>query len=209
MVHRALSDKTYLSLGLLSPLRRSGKRCMTFGSSTFGMFILMISNPHVHNPVIMGIKFCCARGISLWQISIWDVGHTEKLVASAKYSKNLNGYLLRLVWISPPCFSFIRFIVEQCRLLKKNKGMTPAHSSRTTRSSHSAQYCRFQTYSGALKNYPPRTIPNWNSLSPNVANTQTTEEFMALLIQSKTQLKVVFVCPFFVCFVLFSSKFQN
>ena len=65
MIHRALSDKTYLSLGLLSPLRRSGERCMTFGSSTFGMFILMISNPHVHNPVIMGIKFCRARGISL------------------------------------------------------------------------------------------------------------------------------------------------
>ena len=33
---------------------------------------------------------------------------------SAKCSMSLNGHLL----ISPPCFSFIRFIVEQC-LLKK------------------------------------------------------------------------------------------
>ena len=69
--------------------------------------------------------------------------------------------------------------------IEKDKYMTPAHSSKTTRSSHSAQYCRFQIYSNALKNsFPraPRTIPHWNSLSLSVANTQTTEEFRALLI---------------------------
>ena len=83
---------------------------------------------------------------------------------------------------SPPCFSFKRFIVEQC-LLKKDKYMTPAHSLKTTRSSHSAQYRRHQTYSDALKNsFFPRTIPHWNSLSPSVANSQSTEEFRALLI---------------------------
>ena len=47
----------------------------------------------------------------------------------------------------------------------------------------SAQYRRHQTYSDALKNSLfPRTIPHWNGLSPSVANTQSTEEFRALLI---------------------------
>ena len=59
---------------------------------------------------------------------------------------SLSGHLLRPVGICPPCFSFIRYIVE------KDKYLTPAHSLKSTRSSHSAQYCRYQTYSDALKN---------------------------------------------------------
>ena len=55
--------------------------------------------------------------------------------------------------------------------IKKDKYMTPAHRLKTTRSSHSAQYRRHQTYNDALK----------NSLSPSVANTQSTEELRALL----------------------------
>ena len=48
--------------------------------------------------------------------------------------------------------------------IEKDKYMTPAHSLKTTRSSHSAQYRRHQTYSDALKNSLfPRTIPHWNS----------------------------------------------
>ena len=42
------------------------------------------------------------------------------------------------------------------------------------------QFRRHQTYSDALKNSspPPRTIPrHWNSLSPSVANTQSTKKF--------------------------------
>ena len=67
--------------------------------------------------------------------------------------------------------------------IEKDKYMTPAHSLKTTRSLHSAQYRRHQTYSDALKkSFFPRTIPHWNSLSPSVANTQSTEEFRALLI---------------------------
>ena len=59
--------------------------------------------------------------------------------------------------------------------IEKDTYMTPAHSLKTTRSSHSAQYRRHQTYSDALKNsYFPRTIPHWNGLSPPVANTQST-----------------------------------
>ena len=67
--------------------------------------------------------------------------------------------------------------------IEKDKYMTPAHSLKTTRSSHSAHYSRHQTYSDALKNFfSPRTIPHWKSLSPSVANVQSTEEFRALLV---------------------------
>ena len=67
--------------------------------------------------------------------------------------------------------------------IEKDKYLTPARSLKSTRSSHSAQYCRYQTYSDALKNsFFPRTIPQWNSLSPSVVNSQTAEEFRALLI---------------------------
>ena len=38
--------------------------------------------------------------------------------------------------------------------IEKDKYMTPAHSLKTTRSSHSAQYRRHQTYNDALKNFP-------------------------------------------------------
>ena len=109
-------------------------------------------------------------------------GDGETRVVSTKCLMSLNGHLLRPGGISPSCFSFTRFIVEQC-LLKKNKFMIPAHSLKTTRSSHSAQYRRHQTYSDALKNsFFPRTFPHWNSLSSSVANIQSTEEFRALLI---------------------------
>ena len=86
--------------------------------------------------------------------------------------------------------------------IEKDKYMTPAHSLKTTRSSHSAQYRRHQTYSDALKNsFSPRTIPHWNSRPPSVTNTQSTEEFRALLIQAKIQPKVFYV--FFVLFCFF------
>ena len=45
-------------------------------------------------------------------------GDGETQVVSAKYLMNLNGHLVRPGGTSPPCFSFTRFIVEQC-LLKK------------------------------------------------------------------------------------------
>ena len=67
--------------------------------------------------------------------------------------------------------------------IKKDKYLTPAHSLKSTRASHCVQYCRYQTYSDALKNsFFPQTISQWNGLSPSVVNSQTTEEFRALLI---------------------------
>ena len=57
--------------------------------------------------------------------------------------------------------SLLLFHKNHCRALsiEKDKYMTPAHSLKTTRSSHSAQYLRHQTYSDALKNYLPTPSP--------------------------------------------------
>ena len=86
---------------------------------------------------------------------------------------SLSGYFLRPVGIGLPCFSSGAVSIE------KDKYLTLAHSLKTTRASHSAQYC------DTLKSeelFFPRTILQWNSLSPLVVNSQTTEEFRALLI---------------------------
>ena len=94
--------------------------------------------------------------------------------------------------------------------IEKDKYMTPAQSLKTTRSSHSAQYRRHQTYSDALKNsFFPVTIPHWNSLSPSVANIQSTEEFRALLIQTKFQPKVFFFVFFLFFFIKISTPWRN
>ena len=67
--------------------------------------------------------------------------------------------------------------------IQKDKYLTPAHSLKSIRASQSAHYCRYQTYSFALKNSVfPQTIPQWNGLSPSVVNSQTIEEFRALLV---------------------------
>ena len=61
---------------------------------------------------------------------------------------------------------------------KKDKFLTPAHTLKTTRASHIAQYCRYQTYSDALKNsFFPELFH-----SGMVFLLRSTEEFRALLI---------------------------
>ena len=83
-------------------------------------------------------------------------------------------------WSSPLLFHKIH---SGAVSIVKDKYLTPAYCLKSTRASHSAQYCRYQTYSDALKNpFSPRTIPQWNGLSPSVVNSQTAEEFRALLI---------------------------
>ena len=45
--------------------------------------------------------------------------------------------------------------------IEKDKYLTPAHSLKPTRSSHNAQYCRYQTYSDSLDNY---FSPNYSTM---------------------------------------------
>ena len=46
--------------------------------------------------------------------------------------------------------------------VEKDKYLIPAHSLKVTRPSHSVQYCRYQTYSGVIKNSSP--TPNYSTL---------------------------------------------
>ena len=139
-------------------------------------------------------------------------GDGETRVASAKCLMSLDGHLLRPGGTSPPSFSFTRFIVEQC-LLKKTiiwplltVLKLPGHHIvlNTADTRHTLMPWRIPFF--------PRTIPHWNSLSPSVANNQSTEEFRALLFKQKFSQK--FLC-FFCCFVfcvlfvfLFYQNFQ-
>ena len=75
-------------------------------------------------------------------------GDGETRVVSVKCLMSLNGHLLR------PLLLFHKIHCGAVSI-EKDKYMTPAHIVKTTRSSHSAQYRRHQTYSDALKNSPP------------------------------------------------------
>ena len=62
--------------------------------------------------------------------------------------------------------------------IDKDKYLTLSQSTRSTRSSHSSQYCRPQTYSDALKySFPQGLFPHCNSLASSVVAAETTEEF--------------------------------
>ena len=101
-------------------------------------------------------------------------------VVSMRCLTSLSGHHLRPVGIGPPCFFQIH---SGAVSIAKDKYLTPAHSLKSTRASHSAQYCRYQTYSDAMNNSIfTRTIIQWNGLFPSVVNIQTTEEFRTLLI---------------------------
>ena len=98
--------------------------------------------------------------------------------------------------------------------IEKDKYMTPAHSLKTTRSSHSAQYLRHQTYSDALKNSFFHglfrigivclllwQIPSpQRSLGHSLFKQKFSQKFLCFLCC------FVFLCCF--CF-LFLSKFPN
>ena len=98
--------------------------------------------------------------------------------------------------------------------IEKDNYLTPAHSLKSTRSSHSAQYCRYQTYSDALKNsFFPRTIPQWNSLSPSVVNPRLLRSLGHSSFSQKHSRKIflafLFCSCFFFFFILFCLFLQN
>ena len=96
--------------------------------------------------------------------------------------------------------------------IEKDKYMTPAHSLKTTRSSHSAQYRRHQTYSDALKNsFSPELfhigivyLLLWQMPSPQRSLGHS-------LFKQKISQKffVFFFCVFFVFFVFYFIKISK
>ena len=80
-----------------------------------------------------------------------------------------------------PSFSFTRFIVEQCLLKRASVWpllagwKLPSHhiTLNTADTRHTVMPWRIP--------FPQKTIPYWSSLSPSVANIQSTEEFRALV----------------------------
>ena len=112
-------------------------------------------------------------------------------VVSAIY---LSGHLLTPTEIGPPCFHKIHCGVVSN---KKDKYLTPAHSLKTTRSSHIAQYCRCETYSDALENsFFPKLV---FLLRSPVVNTQTTQRSIEHSSFSKKKLsqKIFYPCQNF------------
>ena len=112
-------------------------------------------------------------------------GDDKTRVVSAKCLMSLNGHLLR------PRGLLFHKIHCGAVSIEKDKYMTPAHSLKTTRSSHSAHYRRHQTYSDALK----------NSFFLSVANIQSTEEFRA----HTPYLNKISQNFFFVCFLFYQN----
>ena len=90
---------------------------------------------------------------------------------------SLSGHFLRPVGsVLPASVSYSGAVS-----IEKDKYLTPAHSLKSTRASHSAQYC-IDTRHTVKNSFFAQTIPQWNGLSPSLVNSQTTEEFRALLI---------------------------
>ena len=82
--------------------------------------------------------------------------------------------------------------------IDKDKYLTPSQSTRCTSSSHKSQYCRPKTYRDALKySFFPKTIPHWNGLAPSVVVAETTDEFRALILMTRSEVFFFFFLFFF------------
>ena len=98
--------------------------------------------------------------------------------------------------------------------IEKDKYMTPGHSLKTTRSSHSAKYRRHQTYSDALKNsFFPQLfhigivcLLLWQMSSPQRSLGHSL--FKQKFSQKFLCFCVVFLCVFCVFCFLFYQNFQ-
>ena len=95
--------------------------------------------------------------------------------------------------------------------IEKDKYLIPAHSLKSTRSSHSAQYCRYQTYSDALKDIlpspPPPTIPQWIYCGIIFHLRWSIHRLLRSLVKNTAERFFLFVC-LFCCFFLQSSIFS-
>ena len=86
------------------------------------------------------------------QQSAGPAGDGQIQVVSGRCLTSLSGHLLRPVGIGPPYFSFIRYNVPTGAVsIVKDKYLTPAHSLKTIRASHSAQFFFFFFFFDSLR----------------------------------------------------------
>ena len=119
-----------------------------------------------------------------------EIGHRTAAHRRRRNSSSVGKMLDELEWPSLEArrdqnslLLFTRFIVEQCLLTMTSTWplltvwKLPGHYIvlNIVDTRHTVMPWRIPL---------PRTIPHWNSLSPSVANTQTTEEFRALILGS-------------------------
>ena len=91
--------------------------------------------------------------------------------------------------------------------IEKDKYMTPAHRLKTTRSSHSAQYRRHQTYNDALKNFPfPPELFHIGIVCLLLWPIPSSQRSLGHSLLKQNSAKS-FLCFFCVVFVLFLSCF--
>ena len=99
--------------------------------------------------------------------------HTHLLFLNARLMEEWSWVLLKNKFFSNYFDICICIFGYRCIFLKihsgavyieKDKYLIPAHSLKSNRASHSAQYCRYQTYSDALMNsfFPNYSIVEWS-----------------------------------------------
>ena len=95
--------------------------------------------------------------------------------------------------------------------VEKDKYLTPSHSLKSTRSSHSDQYCRYQTYIDALKNsFSPELFHSGMVFLLRWSIPRLLRSFGHSSFSQKHSRKIFLVCCFVLFFVLFfpqNSKF--
>ena len=135
---------------------------------------------------MLKLPFCRIKDIT----SVNKTFHISAKTKNSNFSRSNSNFS-----ILTPTFSRDGFY-ESCF---QNPIENSAHSLKSTRASHSAQYCRYQTYSDAPKNsFSPQSIPQWNGLSPLVVNSQRSLGHSSF---SKKHIRKIFLLFWFVFFI--------
>ena len=93
--------------------------------------------------------------------------------------------------------------------IENDKYLTPAHSLKSTRSSHSAQYCRYQTHSDALKNsFSPGLFHSGKVFLLRWSISRLLRS-LGLSSFSQNTAERFFLFLFFVCLFVFFCKIPN
>ena len=107
----------------------------------------------------------------------------------------------------PPCMLLFHKIHSGAVSIEKDKYLTPVHSLKSTRASHSSEYCRYQIYSDALKNsFFPKLFHSGIVLLLQWSIPRLLRSLGHSSFSQKPSRKI-FLVFFFICFVFFFPKF--